>query len=195
MKSYQRLLTVIGVLVSVFFAQPVATIGSESAKSGQSCYPVNDATPHQSRLNAFWGLNVRVCGDNSLNGAMAYRQSATVIIDPQWMLNMGQQFGSWAPVGILAHEWGHVVQNTPSGTAAELQADCLAGVFMRGAGLSVNAVQQFASANFLAGDGHWSPTGHGTGQQRVTAALRGFQGFQPNMNQYQLLTLCPASAF
>ena len=107
---------------------------------------------------------------------------------------MAALYGSWAATGILAHEWGHMLQGPVGGTAAELQADCLAGVFMKGVALPWPTVEQFATANFFAGDPRWSYGGHGTGPQRVVAARRGYYGYVGPAGP-PLSVLCPLSAF
>ena len=61
---------------------------------------------------------------------------------------MAITFGSYAATGILAHEWGHMVQGRVRGTATELQADCLAGVFMKGSGLPWQTAEQFVLSSF-----------------------------------------------
>lgn len=87
-----------------------------------------------------------------------------------------------------------MIQGNVSGTPAELQADCLAGVFMRGQGLAWPTIEQFATSNFFAGDAEWKFGGHGTGPQRVTAARRGYYGYNGQRGMY-LLALCPFSAW
>jgi len=160
----------------------------------QQCIPVDHGTEEYIALNQFWGTNIPICqiapGNNN---AFADRNNRVVWADQNWLDSMASRYGSFAATGILAHEWGHMVQGPISGTAAELQADCLAGVFMRGRGLPEQAVIEFATANWFAGDAEMSLGGHGTGLQRRNAALRGYTGFQPAMNVYQLVQLCPAS--
>jgi hypothetical protein len=159
------------------------------------CVPVDHAADDLQALNGFWRTRIPICqiapGNNN---AYADRSGGVVWADQAWLDQMAYRFGSWAATGILAHEWGHMVQGNVSGTAAELQADCLAGVFMRGVGLPPQTVEQFAASNFFAGDAEWSFGGHGTGPQRVTAARRGYYGFAGQTGPY-LLQLCPLSAF
>lgn len=159
------------------------------------CYPVNHASDDYVALSNFWRTSFPLCQiPPGSNNAYADRQHGVVWADQSWLDGMAYKFGNWAATGILAHEWGHMVQGNIQGTAAELQADCLAGVFMRGAGLPWQDVEQFAQANFFSGDAEWSFGGHGTGMQRVSAARRGYYGFQGQTGFY-LLQLCPASAF
>lgn len=159
------------------------------------CLPVDHAADDLVALNQFWGTQIPICQiPPGSNNAFADRARGIVWADQSWLDQMAYQFGSWAATGILGHEWGHMIQGNIMGTAAELQADCLAGVFMRGAGLPWQTVEQFAHSNFLAGDAEWSFGGHGTGTQRVNAARRGYYGYAGQVG-YQLIALCPPSAF
>ncbi len=97
--------------------------------------------------------------------------------------------GEFAPMFILAHEWGHHVQHLLGlSTAAagswpiqeELQADCLAGSFTRHAsdqkltGMS-NLDQAALSLLRLGGRAPWfDPNAHGRPGQRLDAMLEGY---------------------
>lgn len=164
--------------------------------SAQACYPVTHAAEDLQQLNQFWGTRVRLCRlPAGAKNAIAYPDRSLVVADQDWLDNIAYRYGNWAATGILAHEWGHIVQGSRvSGTAAELQADCLAGVFMKGVGLPWPTVEQFARSNFVAGDPYWTSHGHGTGIQRVNAARRGYYGFSGQTGRY-LVNLCPPSAF
>lgn len=160
------------------------------------CAPVPHADDDYAALSRFWGTSFPLCRlPTGTNNAFADRDRGGVFADQEWLDRIATQYGSWAASGILAHEWGHMIQGRVQGTAAELQADCLAGVFLRGAGLPWQTVEQFAAVNWSeGGDPYWTPNGHGTGVQRVTAARRGYYGYagQPAS---QLAILCPLSAF
>jgi hypothetical protein len=170
-------------------------LGPISSAVKAQCFPVDHAYDDLQALNAFWGTSIPICQiPSGSNNAYADKQHGVVWADQAWLDAIAAQFGSWAATGILAHEWGHMVQGNIHGTAAELQADCLAGVYMKGVGLSWQTVEQFAHVNFLSGDTEWSFGGHGTRIQRVNAAHRGYYGFFGQMGPAPLL-LCPASAF
>ena len=170
-------------------------IGLVTNKLGAQCNPVTHAADDLQALNGFWGTRIPICQISpGSNNAYADRPRGVVWADQTWLDGMAMRFGNWAATGILAHEWGHMVQGNVQGTAAELQADCLAGVFMRGAGLPWQTIEQFATSNFFAGDAEWSFGGHGTGQQRVNAAHRGYYGFM-GQRAWELVALCPLSAF
>lgn len=159
------------------------------------CYSVPHAVDDQTALNHFWSIPIPLCLlPPGSNNAYADKQHGIVWADQVWLDSMANLYGNWASTGILAHEWGHLVQGPGMGTAFELQADCLAGVFMRGVGLPWQTVEQFATSNMTAGDTQASFVGHGTGPQRVNAAHVGYYGFSGQPIS-QLSLLCPASAF
>jgi hypothetical protein len=175
-------------------AAVILYITSFSSAKAQ-CAPVENAADDLQALNIFWHTRIPICQiPPGSNNAYADRQHGVIWADEAWLDDKANTFGSWAATGILAHEWGHMVQGNIGGTAAELQADCLAGVFMRGAGLPWQTVEQFAHANFFAGDMEVSFGGHGTGTQRVNAAHRGYYGYSGQAGP-ALGLLCPASAF
>ncbi|HEX8706420.1 MAG TPA: hypothetical protein VF815_46730 [Myxococcaceae bacterium] len=167
-----------------------------SAPAQAQCVPVIPAFDDYAALSNFWRTSFPLCRlPNGANNAYADRLNGVVFADQVWLDRIATTYGSWAATGILAHEWGHMVQGQVSGTAAELQADCLAGVFMRGAGLPWHTVEQFAAVNWSeGGDPYWTPNGHGTRAQRVVAARRGYYGYV-GQSGYALLALCPLSAF
>lgn len=128
------------------------------------CVAMSHGQNVAARLNNFWATNIPLCQiPTGMNNAYADKIRGIVWADQAWMYRMRQLHGQWAAVGILAHEWGHMVQGGVTGTAAELQADCLAGVFFKGMGLPWAAAEQLARANLFTGDAEWSLDGHGTG--------------------------------
>jgi hypothetical protein len=168
---------------------------AESAEYA-GCQPVPHAATELRLLNRFWSSNVRLCMATNGRTAYAVRSQNTVYVNQDWLDAVARRFGSFAATGILAHEWGHIVQgNVPSGTAAELQADCLAGVHLRWGGVSQAKFNQFAASNFYAGDPTFRLDGHGTGAQRVRAAQRGYAMFQGQTYRELTSTVCPLSAY
>lgn len=97
---------------------------------------------------------------------------------------MAYQYGDAALAYIVAHEYAHAMQTAygfqPSITPiSELQADCLAGVYI---GLIPNIefdnrdIQEIASFAYRIGDYNWhNPQYHGTPQQRVKAVVLSMQ--------------------
>ncbi|MDQ2651687.1 MAG: neutral zinc metallopeptidase [Chloroflexota bacterium] len=97
------------------------------------------------------------------------------------------QFGNYAWVNILAHEWGHHVQNSlglapQSDNTFELQADCLAGAYARDAAtrglLDPGDVTEAVKVSAEFGDDPlWPqdrPGAHGTNDERIVAFMRGY---------------------
>ncbi len=71
----------------------------------------------------FWRQNARYC---PADGSILY--------DELWLRDFAETAGPFAPVAILAHEWGHHVQHLLAtrgfSIQLELQADCFAGMFL-----------------------------------------------------------------
>jgi uncharacterized protein len=95
--------------------------------------------------------------------------------------------GDFAPIVVLAHEWGHHLQTllglAPApGNAFELQADCLAGVYARDAGRRglldpgdiTEAVAMAAEAGDPLGLPQDAPGAHGINDDRIAAFMRGY---------------------
>jgi predicted metalloprotease len=98
-----------------------------------------------------------------------------------------QRIGDFAPIVVLAHEWGHHIQTllgiTPAaGNAFELQADCLAGAYASAAGRRglldpgdiTEAVAMAAEAGDPLGLPQDAPGTHGINDDRITAFMRGY---------------------
>jgi hypothetical protein len=159
-----------------------------------TCRQLPEARTIEDSLNRFWGISAKLCqADELVLEAGANPGEGTIEVNRRWLNSMSRRYGDWAVAGILAHEWGHMVQNRPQGTAAELQADCLAGAFMRAAGFGETDVLRFAELSFQNGDLEWSPYGHGTGIQREKAVLQGYRGFNSRQGG-SLDRLCPFDA-
>ncbi|MCL4249472.1 MAG: neutral zinc metallopeptidase [Anaerolineae bacterium] len=108
-------------------------------------------------------------------------------MDQQW-----RTYGDYAVVTIIAHEWGHSIQNLlgvlDNGDytiQTELQADCFAGAYTNYANtrstkirLDQSDIEEGANALFHAGDPYgtewWDPQAHGNGDQRYQAYSDGF---------------------
>ncbi|HEY7501943.1 MAG TPA: neutral zinc metallopeptidase [Vicinamibacterales bacterium] len=102
-----------------------------------------------------------------------------------------RKFGDFAPVYVLAHEWGHLVQrllgfaNANVGLASiqlELQADCFAGEWAADAkkrglldpGDDDEAVMSLRRSGDRIDDPWFDPRAHGTAGLRIDAFLYGF---------------------
>jgi predicted metalloprotease len=115
-----------------------------------------------------------------------------VAFDVEWLSSfLDENPGNAVTFLVLAHEWGHAVQDTwveqePGvdfweGPAQELNADCLAGAFWAGAEADGAVIVEEGDAEavyqFLAdaGSGTWmDPGDHGTSQQRRIAFADGY---------------------
>ncbi len=168
---------------------------THATTAGATCVPVPHAAEEQAALNAFWSMDIRLCRlPNGANNAIADRLYGVIYVDQDWLDWIAMRYGSFAVTGILAHEWAHLAQGPVGGTASELQADCLAGVFLRAMGLPEVAVEQFALVSWVeASDAEWSIDGHGTRELRVAAITRGYFGYTGQQG-LDLVTLCPLSA-
>jgi hypothetical protein len=116
----------------------------------------------------------------------------TVVVDePGFLIPFYREVGPAADAVILAHEWGHAVQGR-TGIAGrldvqedeELNADCWAGVWARGAVeggvLDKDDLIEAEHQLYLVGDPHsvnWrSPQAHGTPKERVESFESGLNG-------------------
>ena len=159
----------------------------------QQCLPVTGTYQDATALSNFWGLSYPVCRVFNIGNAFADRFNGVIGVDQEFFEGVAYYHGSWAPTGILAHEWGHMVQgNVPPGPAAELQADCLAGVFFAGASLPPKYITQFASVTWHSGSDFY--TSHATRSLRIEAMRRGYNNYW-GQSGYALLELCPFSPY
>ncbi|HVR94993.1 MAG TPA: metalloprotease [Thermoanaerobaculia bacterium] len=94
---------------------------------------------------------------------------------------MAYQHGDAALAFIIAHEYAHAMQIAfrfmPRGIPmAELQADCLAGVYLGSlpnVSYDRSDIEEIGSLAYSIGDYHWGRLHHGTPEQRVRAVVRG----------------------
>jgi len=123
--------------------------------------------------------------------AMYCAGDRTIYLVPQFLQEQEQQFGDFAPIAILSHEWGHHIQallgiigTGPPTKTSELQADCLMGAFTRYADdqalldygdfmEELNAAQEAGDDTFLPED---APGAHGLPEERIKALTKGYGG-------------------
>ncbi|MCO1654078.1 neutral zinc metallopeptidase [Pseudonocardia humida] len=116
-----------------------------------------------------------------------------VAFDVDWLASyLDEHPGDAVTFLVLAHEWGHAVQDTwveqqPGvdyweGPAQELNADCLAGVFWENGLRTGTIIEEDGDAEAVfgwlesAGSGDWmDPGDHGTAEQRQIAFSDGFE--------------------
>jgi predicted metalloprotease len=130
------------------------------------------------------------CGPAVANNAFYCPLDDGIYFHAPFMDAQLRQNGDFAPVFILAHEWGHLVQQRLGilGDASrfsvqiELQADCFAGVYSRDADtrnlLEEGDLDEAVVSLIQAGDPPQTPltapTAHGSAQQRVDSFLLGY---------------------
>ncbi|MBA3531457.1 MAG: neutral zinc metallopeptidase [Ardenticatenales bacterium] len=145
--------------------------------------------PYRSpQVVAYQALIYTECGELEPENAGYCPTLQTIYYDSNFLTHLLQLFGDFAPIAVLAHEWGHHVQSElgllhSSSVERELQADCLAGVFTNDAGqrtlLDEGDVEEGANLIFLVGDPEetpWDdPNAHGSGPQRHDAFSRGVE--------------------
>jgi predicted metalloprotease len=146
------------------------------------------------RVKAYVGGEATGCGTADMSSSNWSRNARycvadhSIYLDHAWMDEEMITGGDFAPVTILAHEWGHLVQELEGlreeyTIEAELQADCLSGAFAKDAedrgALEPGDLQEGLDAAFRSGsyDVPWNePGSHGTPPQRLAAFFLGYQG-------------------
>lgn len=124
-------------------------------------------------------------GCGRIYGSQYCSRNHTIYITNQ-DIRMAYRYGDAALAYIVAHEYAHAMQIAyrfkPRATPVyELQADCLAGVYM---GLIPNIVfdnrdiKEISALAYHIGDYHWGSQHHGTPQQRMIAVQIGLQASQ-----------------
>ena len=134
------------------------------------------------------GPTVTACGDADPSDFAFYcPRDETIYYTPSAFASHRLRFGDFAPIVVMAHEWGHHIQRLLSiepspGNAFELQADCLAGAYSSNAGqqglLDPGDVTEAVSTSADAGDPlglpQDAPGAHGINDDRVIAFMRGY---------------------
>ena len=127
------------------------------------------------------------CGPMSASSIGAYCPAdRTIYLSGPAGNDLISQYGNFAWVVVVSHEWGHHIQHLlaiepGTGPDFELQADCLAGAYAKDAEarglLADNDLVDGVNVSASAGDPPWlpkdSPGAHGTNDQRVKALMTG----------------------
>ena len=141
--------------------------------SGSSWLPLPAIVYYQSPIET-------PCGPSTMRNARFCPSDDTIYLDQTWVDEL-LAADDYTAVALLAHEWGHEVQNEldtlersserPYLRALELQADCFAGLFTRSqldnGRIGTAAVAEARSFFFSVGDPSSKMRSHGTGPQRV----------------------------
>ena len=148
---------------------------AEFQEAGESYEPPSEVVGYTSEINT-------ACGPAVLNNAFYCPNSHGIYYDLNFLQEQLDSDGDFAPVTILAHEWGHLVQGNldllSSGLYTiqlELQADCFAGAWAAYAGeievLDPGDLEEGATALYKAGDdinvAWFDPRAHGQPEQRI----------------------------
>ena len=114
----------------------------------------------------------------------------SIFYDEAWFEDFSEATGRFAPAAIIAHEWGHHIENVlgyPTlSIQTELQADCFAGLFLAntiealpGVSGSDADLEQALTTFFELGNSRYTaslwfrPKEHGSAQQRIRAFATG----------------------
>ena len=195
-------------------------LSPDSSDSTREAKVLQDATALEPLLDGFWTEELqsvygyqfdppdrfeyysrdgnKPCGNSTFAGKEnAYYCSADadeyVAFDLEWFKGYLVDFPQGATTFlILAHEWGHAVQDTwlenggpdtwEPASRQELNADCLAGVFLSWGISSGNIIEDAGDADAIWSwlysggyNGPWlDPPSHGTGEERRTAFSDGY---------------------
>ena len=130
------------------------------------------------------------CGPALLNNAFYCSPSHGIYYHWDFLLAELDEGGDFAPVTIIAHEWGHLIQGLLGRLEGqhftidtELQADCYAGVWARHADdegyLDEGDLEEGANSLFNFGDDidfpWFEPGAHGQPEERVAAFTVGYR--------------------
>lgn len=150
--------------------------GFAKPEPSYACRPIPEVSRTVAALNAFWNRSVRLCqSEDPWESAVAYPDDGIVHANRTWLAGVAREYGPPAATGVLAHEWAHMVQPVAFGPRAELQADCLAGAYLKRSGYDESDIERFALISLHSGDDDGGRVGdHGTGRQRHDAVLRGY---------------------
>lgn len=125
------------------------------------------------------------CGPESLADTRAAYCPGdhTIYVNPEFLEKQENTYGTGAAKLILDHEFGHHIQEVQGlpwrGMFSELQADCLAGAALQSQStaekLDFNKlVSVLLKTTDAAGDPNSTTNSHGTGDERVSALINGW---------------------
>jgi predicted metalloprotease len=157
--------------------------------------------PEENLVAAGPGTAIPSCGEELLSYEEHVADNAFWCIPDDYMAwddagflpELFEQFGPFASAMVLAHEWGHAIQDQ-AGTSdqappviEELQADCFAGAWMGRLATGANEALQLDATAFDGalggllrlrddpGSDSDDPEAHGSGFDRVSAFQEGFE--------------------
>lgn len=142
-------------------------------------------------VHVYYGEEETPCGPTIPDNAFYCMRDQSIYLDWGLMNSELREFGEFGPMVVLAHEWGHAVQDYLGklslgrnwSISLELQADCFAGSYARYAvdesgAITIDDAQEGAASLYDKGDNlPWTRWGaHGTPDQRSNAFNQGYQG-------------------
>lgn len=167
-----------------------------------------DGDPTASPIDAFWESalpdydpptsvtgyrageipDATICGDHDdpdswRNNAFYCPADGTIVYDVDLLADLYRSSGALAPLGIIAHEWGHHVQEARDegdySIQDELMADCLAGMFASSIDEGAANADQMVAFYGLGNQRYQSSTWfqaleHGSPNQRAAAWSLGY---------------------
>jgi hypothetical protein len=188
--------------------EPPSPPAAGELRTGQPSGYAGDFSDLTNAIDAFWAETFRAagfayaspvvvtvdrfmttdCGNTGPTDSPFYCSTdATIYLHDQFLDGAASAIGDFAPIAVLAHEWGHHAQSlayvpNPGSKSNELQADCLAGVYANdaeGAGLlDPGDVTEGVLMAAAVGDPAWlpqdSPGAHGTNDERISAFMSGY---------------------
>ncbi len=137
------------------------------------------------------GATSSACGTVATNNAFYCSGDQSIYLDYTYLYHLLRKGGDYSVGFVLAHEWAHHVQHLYGilgrvySIQAELQADCLTGVYSRhlaatGMLEDGDMVEAYALAEILGdapGSDPWHRTAHGQGYERQAWFLHGFNQY------------------
>lgn len=170
------------------YRSPVAEVATDLGAFWRNAFAAAGVPYRAPSLKLLTGHVVTACGPAD-PGHLAFYCPAeeAIYYSPAGFEAHRKRIGDFAPIVIMAHEWGHHLQTilglAPApGNAFELQADCLAGAYARDAGqhglLDPGDLTEAVVLSAQVGDPLGLPQDrlgvHGINDDRITAFMRGY---------------------
>ncbi|HKQ03981.1 MAG TPA: hypothetical protein VJ464_02535 [Blastocatellia bacterium] len=147
-------------------------------QEGNLIYSVFGVNPNMFLFDDGEAPNAFASPTSTLNGYTGTVYLGTGLLRTElWSMNKG----GFAVAGVMAHEFAHILQiamqSRLPGKLRELHADFMAGYYLaRKSYIAPTNIRAFAQSLFEKGDyDFWSPSHHGTPQERVGAMLAGYR--------------------
>lgn len=123
------------------------------------------------------------CGRSVADNAFYCRASHSIYYDLDLLRKQFNEIGDFAPIVIVAHEWGHAIQaqrgifrQVRSTSRLEQQADCFAGAYVAGLKAGSDLSDEDAEEALDLIRALPRSRTHGTPKQRLAAFQKGFDG-------------------